>query len=631
MNINFNILCFFIFVMLMAIMPGCVDLNSLDKNSDSLLGEIPEHFDWKMVNEISCTIKVASISSISDSRIHIIQIYKNNLLIDSSLIASGAATPSKPFIVKISLAKTVQTIYVREILPGGTTALKTIDVTGNTLDVDFSSSVSSSAPVLPRSAIDNDGDGIAAELDVDDNDSNVAFVSYFPDANTWGTFLFEDLWPDKGDYDVNDMVLGFKISYFTNASNMVTNLRLDYNLRAAGCTYNLGAAFQLDNVSASNVASVSGQELCGTSLFAVVSNGTESGISLAVVPLFNNQKDVVSYSGFLNTESGTNVITPDKFVKIKFAIPMQQSDITMSTFNLFIVANERGREIHLPTFEGTTKFKPSLASGYNLYSGDKFKSNDGMMWGLMFPEYFEYPSETNSITKAYLHFSEWANSGGSNFSDWYKSKDGYTNRVFIYSALNSENPVDYDGNVYHSIKIGTQTWMVENLKTTKYNDGTNIPNVTDATTWINLTSPGYCWYDNLISNKNLYGALYNWYALNTGKLAPIGWHVPTDAEWTTLNNYLINHGYGYGGSGNGIGKAMASSSGWALSAFEGTIGNNQSTNNSSGFTGVPAGLAYYNGAFYGIENICYWWSSSEFDNTKARARFLNAGTLLSEC
>jgi len=98
---------------------------------------------------------------------------------------------------------------------------------------------------------------------------------------------------------------------------------------------------------------------------------------------------------------------------------------------------------------------------------------------------------------------------------------------------------DIDGNVYDTVKIGTQIWIIENLKTTKYNDGTSIPMVTDSAAWINLTTPGYCWHKNTsASYKNTYGALYNWYAVNTGKLAPKGWHVPSDAEWTTLITYL---------------------------------------------------------------------------------------------
>ena len=107
---------------------------------------------------------------------------------------------------------------------------------------------------------------------------------------------------------------------------------------------------------------------------------------------------------------------------------------------------------------------------------------------------------------------------------------------------NNNNPsssiTDTDGNVYTSVAIGTQVWMVENLKTTKYNDNSAIPLVTDNTAWGNLSTSGYCWYSNDIANKTAYGALYNWYAVNTSKLCPTGWHVPIDAEWKILERNL---------------------------------------------------------------------------------------------
>ena len=123
------------------------------------------------------------------------------------------------------------------------------------------------------------------------------------------------------------------------------------------------------------------------------------------------------------------------------------------------------------------------------------------------------------------------------------SEEASTNNLQLsvnsYPALNYGSVTDIDGNNYKTIQIGTQTWIDGNLKTTRYNDGTVIPNVTDIYAWEALTTPGFCWYDNNEdTNKATYGALYNWFAVNTGKLCPVGWHVPTDAEWTTLTTYL---------------------------------------------------------------------------------------------
>lgn len=104
--------------------------------------------------------------------------------------------------------------------------------------------------------------------------------------------------------------------------------------------------------------------------------------------------------------------------------------------------------------------------------------------------------------------------------------------------VNYGSLTDIEGNIYRSIAIGNQTWMVDNLTTTKFNDGTGIPRVKDAGVWDNLTGPGCCWQNNDTARKVTYGVLYNWYSVNTGKLCPKGWHVPSEAEWNELINFL---------------------------------------------------------------------------------------------
>jgi uncharacterized protein (TIGR02145 family) len=187
-------------------------------------------------------------------------------------------------------------------------------------------------------------------------------------------------------------------------------------------------------------------------------------------------------------------------------------------------------------------------------------------------------------------------------------------------AAPSGSPIDADGNAYRIVTIGTQEWMAENLKTTKYNDGTAITNVTVDATWAALNTEAYCWNNNDLNNKPIYGALYNWYAVNTGKLCPTGWHMPSDGEWTTLTTYLTNNGYGYGGSGNDIAKSMAFKSGWTSDANPGYVGNDQTSNNASGFSAVPAGMRYdNNGVFEVVGYGGYWWSSTGGTGTNGAA------------
>jgi uncharacterized protein (TIGR02145 family) len=177
---------------------------------------------------------------------------------------------------------------------------------------------------------------------------------------------------------------------------------------------------------------------------------------------------------------------------------------------------------------------------------------------------------------------------------------------------------DADGNIYNIVKIGTQFWIKENLKTTKLNDGTSIPNVTDTTAWSNLSTPGYCWYNNDSTYyKAIHGALYNWYTVNTGKLCPVGWHVPTMDEWTILTDFLTINGYGYQGSGDDIAKSLAATGGWSVSSYPGAPGNDLTSNNSSGFTAYPSGKRWESGDFYSIDKIAFWWTSTSYNTNSA--------------
>jgi uncharacterized protein (TIGR02145 family)/uncharacterized repeat protein (TIGR02543 family) len=185
--------------------------------------------------------------------------------------------------------------------------------------------------------------------------------------------------------------------------------------------------------------------------------------------------------------------------------------------------------------------------------------------------------------------------------------------------------VDKDGNVYNTVTIGTQTWMVENLRTTHYNDGSSITLDTSSATWASDTAGKYCFYNNMTNADSMkkWGALYNWYTVNTGKLAPAGWHVPTDAEWDTLQNYLIANGYNYDSTttDNKIAKSMAATTDWAIYTTDGAIGNDLSKNNRSGFSALPGGWRISSGSS-NQNTVGYWWSAMEDDITYAYYRSL---------
>ena len=191
-----------------------------------------------------------------------------------------------------------------------------------------------------------------------------------------------------------------------------------------------------------------------------------------------------------------------------------------------------------------------------------------------------------------------------------------------------------DGHVYKTVIIGTQTWMAENLA--------YLPSVSPSSAGSETDPYFYVFgYENSMvgdakstANYGTYGVLYNWPATMNGAsgsysvpsgvqgICPSGWHLPSDAEWAILTDYLAYYGYGYGESGDDIGKSMSATSGWIAYSTAGTIGNDQASNNRSGFAALPGGCRGYGGTFSTAGNLAFFWSSSENGSSTAWYRNL---------
>jgi uncharacterized protein (TIGR02145 family) len=182
----------------------------------------------------------------------------------------------------------------------------------------------------------------------------------------------------------------------------------------------------------------------------------------------------------------------------------------------------------------------------------------------------------------------------------------YGNQQSFTTFHETSTVTDADGNIYNTILIGTQWWMAENLKTTRYNNNTRIPKVELSAAWIALTTPGRCYYNNdSVTYKPIYGAMYNWFTVNTGNLCPTGWHVPTDLEYNTLELFLgipsanIND---WGWRGTDQGAQLKNTTGWAAG---------ENGTNTSGFSALPGGYRYaVTGTFNDLGNLTYWWTAT---------------------
>lgn len=169
---------------------------------------------------------------------------------------------------------------------------------------------------------------------------------------------------------------------------------------------------------------------------------------------------------------------------------------------------------------------------------------------------------------------------------------------------------DFDGNVYKTVTIGTQVWLAENLKVTHFANGDTIPCITNDFGWSNTYQGAYCNYDNSESNSVSYGRLYNWYAVADGRnICPGGWHVPTDAEWTVLTNYL---------SGESVAGGKLKEPGtthW--------LSPNTEATNETGFSALPSGTRNGSGSYSNSYNHGYWWTSVSQDSATAWSRNMN--------
>ncbi|MBN2613453.1 MAG: fibrobacter succinogenes major paralogous domain-containing protein [Bacteroidales bacterium] len=323
----------------------------------------------------------------------------------------------------------------------------------------------------------------------------------------------------------------------------------------------------------------------------------------------------MSYQALLRNNNNQLIINRE--VKMKISIVKGSTSGTLVYSEIHTPTSDAGGLVSLEIGRGTEK-----NGSFNSFNWADAENNDYYIKTETDPAGGINYTITQTSRLLYVPYALHAKTAG-NVSGLDELAAKYTSMENMLIEAKKYIVKDIEGNKYKTIQIGSQLWMAENLKTTKYNDGTSIPLTTN---WNNQATPWYCWYNNnAASYKNTYGALYNWHTVNSGKLCPAGWHVPTDAEWTILENFMIGYGYNYDNTitGNKIAKALASTAYWYTSASTGTIGNTDYPNkrNASGFSALPGGYLVNTGFIY-LTHEGVWWSSSESDNSKAYARGL---------
>jgi len=263
----------------------------------------------------------------------------------------------------------------------------------------------------------------------------------FP-ATGFGTLAFEDLWPSRGDYDLNDLVLDYRFHVTTNSANLVEKVVGTFVIKAFGATLENGFGFQLPAAIKSNDLTVSGSSLTD-GFINLNSNGTESGQTKSTIIVYDNAfKQMASPGGIgVNTDPNQPYVQPKTITITINVTPNKYSlnDLDILNFNPFLIVNKvRGVEVHLPDYPPT-----SLADRSLLGTGDDnsnpslykyYKTANNLPWAINYYTQFDYPIEKVDIIQVYLHFAEWATSGGTLYKDWYKNYSGYRNASLIYQV-----------------------------------------------------------------------------------------------------------------------------------------------------------------------------------------------------
>lgn len=287
---------------------------------------------------------------------------------------------------------------------------------------------------------DSDGDGIEDNDDDYPNDPARAFKNYMP-ANGYGSLAFEDLWPGKGDYDFNDLLLDYRFTTVTNAANNVTDVEGSFIVRAIGAGLRNGFGFQFanDNIQSDDIT-VSGSMLFDDCI-TLNENGTEANQQQPTIIVFDNANKILpSNSGFgANVDPNVPYIEPDTLnISIAFTTnTFVAQDIDIVNFNPFLIVDEiRGKEIHLPNYSPTSlvdeSYFGSMDDDSNPATGKYYKTDKNLPWAINIPQSYDYTIEKSKITSGHLKFYEWANSSGTEYADWYKNNTGYRDDAHIY-------------------------------------------------------------------------------------------------------------------------------------------------------------------------------------------------------
>ncbi len=283
--------------------------------------------------------------------------------------------------------------------------------------------------VAAKNTDDDDDDGVSNSVDVEPNNPNIAFHAYTPAQGAFGTLAFEDLYPSQGDYDLNDLVVDYNFKEVLNANNQIVRIEATLRLMAAGSVQENGFGFEL-GVLPDKVASVSGHQV-SNAIELLGQNNVEYKQDKAVIIAFDKSLTLLGGGRLINTENNETGVDPVELkLTINLAQPISREELGTAPYNPFMfVSDLRGKEVHLPgkppTNRATAGFFGAADDATDPSAGIFYVTKTGLPYAIHIPVSFAYPMERVPVNTAHLKFSNWVQSGGAQFADWYKNLNGY--------------------------------------------------------------------------------------------------------------------------------------------------------------------------------------------------------------
>lgn len=302
----------------------------------------------------------------------------------------------------------------------------------------FSDPANNCLPIADKAETDTDGDGVIDNEDAYPDDAKRAYNTLIP-GKSEGTLMFEDYWPRSGDFNFNDLVLGYRYTIVTNASNSVVELKGQVTIRAIGANYQNGFGIQLDNLSPELITGVTGVNTKSPSWLKENGNGTEAGQTYANIIVIDNASRIVptpAGNKFVNALPGELVLKPET---INFVISFAADKVSIDeiAINPYLIINQnRSNEVHLadkaPTDKVDTKQFGTQDDDSKIEAKRFYKDKNNLPWALDLPAFIPYSIEAKNITGAYLLLTKWAASSGRVYTDWYLDIPGYRDASIIY-------------------------------------------------------------------------------------------------------------------------------------------------------------------------------------------------------